>query len=335
MGKITSLFAYKVAGVVEATVDSSSLLKSLGLDPDTPAVPNHMIADSDYYAFLEAVVREEQDGHTLPLRAGNAMCCDDYGAFGLAWKSALDLYGSINRAERYSRVLTSVTSYSLQRTGRDAYLQLFRDGERNLGLRLSNEASLASVLSISREVSTQPVVPIAVHFRHAAPDTTTDHEEFFGCPVCFGADRDALLFSHETLSRPNRLGDAGFAHFFDSHLDEELTQIPADSKLVRRVKLLITSSLSEGTPAISDIAGKLAVSGRTLQRRLSVHGHSFQSLIDDSRRELAVRLLQEKTHSLAEVAFLTGFSEQSAFTRAFKRWMGQTPRSYQNSVNRP
>ena len=73
---------------------------------------------------------------------------------------------------------------------------------------------------------------------------------------------------------------------------------------------------------------ELGMSGRTLQRRLSERGQSFQSLVDLSRRDFASQLLRETEYSLAEIAFLTGFSEQSGFTRAFKRWQGQTPRSY-------
>ena len=70
------------------------------------------------------------------------------------------------------------------------------------------------------------------------------------------------------------------------------------------------------------------MSGRTLQRRLADQGYSYQTLVDESRRQLAKRLLQQTDFSLVEVAFMTGFSEQSAFARAFKRWAGQTPRSY-------
>jgi len=70
------------------------------------------------------------------------------------------------------------------------------------------------------------------------------------------------------------------------------------------------------------------MSGRTLQRRLSDRGYSFQKVVDEARRELAERLLKGTEYPLAEVAFLTGFSEQSAFNRAFKRWAGQTPRSF-------
>jgi AraC-like DNA-binding protein len=79
---------------------------------------------------------------------------------------------------------------------------------------------------------------------------------------------------------------------------------------------------------VSSIASGLAMSARTLQRRLSEQGHSFQGVVDMTRKVLAQRLLAETDYSLAEVAFLTGFSEQSGFSRAFKRWAGQTPRSY-------
>lgn len=90
----------------------------------------------------------------------------------------------------------------------------------------------------------------------------------------------------------------------------------------------MASVLSEGVPTLSLIASELGISARTLQRRLSDQGHSFQGVVDMARQDLAQRLLRETDYSLAEVAFLTGFAEQSGFTRAFKRWAGQTPRSY-------
>ncbi len=332
MGQITSLFAHKVSGIVEPGVDIALLLGRLGLDPTGPVDPSQMITDSDYYAFLESIARAERQGHTLPLRVGAAMCCDDYGAFGLAWKSALNLLGSISRAERYSRVLTSVTSYSAEPVAGGVFAHLHRQGERSLGLRLSNEASLASMLAIGREVATRPLNPLEVHFRHPGPALTEDHETYFACPVYFQSDRDALLFSRDSLEVPNKLGDPGIVSFFDSHLDAELGQLSDESALGRRVKNQLSSSLSEGVPTISDVAGQLAMSGRTLQRKLAEHGYSFQSLVDEARRELAERLLAHSAHSLADIAFLTGFSEQSSFNRAFKRWAGQTPRSFRLSA---
>ncbi len=322
------MFARKVVEEVVGPADKDALLLTLGLERGGPVDPAHMIEDWEYYDFLERVAAVDADPTTVPLRAGAAMRCDDYGAFGLAWKSATTLRGSFDRAERYALVLTSVSLHEVESTVNGAFIHLHREGERRLGLRLSNEATLASIVSISREVASRPFRPEAVHIKHPAPDSITAHEAYFGCPVHFGSDRDALLVSEATLRTPNRLGDAGIVGFFDAHLDAELDQLDDPVGLDGRVRDLVTTSLSEGVPLLSDVASRLAMSGRTLQRRLAEQGTSFQALVDDSRRDLAKRLLRDTEFSLIEVAFMTGFSEQSALTRAFKRWMGRTPGAF-------
>ncbi|MGJ3252497.1 MAG: AraC family transcriptional regulator [Elainellaceae cyanobacterium] len=328
MGQITSLFVRKVVEAVEDDIDKDALLRSLGIEPDSPINPTQMVSDTEYYAFLERIAAAENNGVTLPLRAGAAMRCDDYGAFGLAWKSATNLRGSYERAERYARVLTNVSTYELARVEQGAFMHLHRVGERRLGMRLSNEATIASIVSISQQVSTKAFKPLAVYFKHPAPDTIEGHKAYFGCPIHFDADKDALLVSNESLQTPNQLGDESISRFFDTHLEAELSKLAAPNSLEQRVRIHVSRSLSEGVPTISDVAGHFGMSGRTLQRRLSELGYSYQTLVDESRRQLAEKLLQQTDYSLAEVAFMTGFSEQSAFTRAFKRWAGQTPRSF-------
>ena len=328
MGQITSLFVHKVADIAERAIDTSALLASIGIDPEAPVDPSVMVSDSDYYGFLESIARAEQSGHTLPLRAGNSMRSDDYGVFGLAWKTASNLRASFTRAERYWRVMTSVSVYTVEPADNGAFVHLHREGPRDLGLRLSNEATIASMFTISREIATQPVKLHGIFFKHAGPENIAAHEDFFECPVHFKADRDALLFSDESMRAPNKLGDAGITHYFETQLEAEISQFDDENSLAKQVKKQVTKALSEGVPAISDIASAMAMSGRTLQRKLSEQGLTYQGLVDDARREFAEQLLKQNQHSLSNIAFLTGFSEQSSFNRAFKRWAGQTPRSY-------
>ncbi len=328
MGQITSLFAYKVAGQVSAGVETRDLLRDLGLDPEASIDPRLMLASEDYYAFFAELARRDPDGASLPVRTGAAMRCDDYGAFGLAWKSATDLRGSYARAERFGRRLTNVSTYEVERVPEGALLHLNRAGERDLGMRLSNEATLASITAISREVSTVQFSPLAVFFRHGAPETVDAHVAYFGCPPHFGSDKDALLLSDEALSAKNRLGDESTSAFFDRYLETEEIANSGVASLDRQVRSAVANCLSEGVPTVSDIATRLGMSARTLQRRLSEEGRTYQELVDRARRELARTLLRDTQYSLADVAFLTGFSEQSTFTRAFKRWSGQTPRSF-------
>ncbi len=335
MGQVTSLFAWKVAAQIECAADRAALLRSVGIDPDGPVDPARMLPDDAYYAFFERAARADPDGTALPLRVGASMRADEYGAFGLAWKSAPSLRGSYERAERYARVLTSVTRYELHEAGPEVQMLLHREGERRLGLRLSNEASIASIMAISQQVTTARFQPSAVHFKHPAPESVAGHRAHFGCPVHFASDIDALCVPREQLREPNRLGDPAIARFFDAHLEAELSGLGDDASLEQRVRIQVAQCLSEGIPAISDIAGRLGTSARTLQRRLSDRGLSYQGLVDAARRELAERLLRDTGYPLAEIAFLTGFSEQSAFNRAFKRWAGQTPRSYRLEASPP
>ena len=333
MNQISTLFVHKVVGAATAgdpqdVARRSALLKFVGVDPDAPIDPKLMISDADYYKLCERVAREDDHGPSITIRVGSTMRCDDYGAFGLAWKSAINLRGSYARAERFARVLTSVSLYELRSEGGNNYMMLHRDGERSLGLRLSNEQTITAVTQISREVCQVAFSPDAVHFKHKAPKDISRHEEYFGCPVVFESDRDALQVSDEMLQTPNRLGDPRISEFFDTHLEKEVSELDDNTGLGQQVRIQISQTLSEGVPTISEIATRLGLSARTLQRRLAERGFSYQDLVDAARRELSERLLLGTEYSLAEIAFLTGFSEQSAFTRAFKRWSGQTPRSY-------
>ena len=335
MSEITSLYVYKVVGQASPGVDTADLVRQLGLEPDGPIDPTRMVSSSAYYDFFAALADRDPNGLALPLRIGAAMRSNEYGAFGLAWKSAPNLRGSYARSARYGHVLGSAETYSLEEASGGLFFNLEKAGDGRMGMLLSNEASMSAVDTISREVSTADFSPLAVHFKHAPRGDVSVYEAHFGCPVQFESGRDALLVSAESIDAPNRLGDETIAGFFDRHLEQQLATLGQDNTLELRVRRAVVNVLSEGVPTLSSIAAELAMSARTLQRRLSADGHSFQSVVDTARKDLAQRLLRETDYSIAEVAFLTGFSEQSGFTRAFKRWAGATPRSYRLGVRAP
>ncbi len=313
-------------------VDHDALLASVGLDPDSENDPKKMLADTVYYDLLERIAALI-DVTDLSLRTGASMRLDEYGALGLAWKAAPTLLGSYSRVERFSRVWTSVVEYELRAVNRGTYFILHRTGERRLGLRLSNEATLASAVSISRQVSPVPFAPIEVHLKHPPPRTLEFHQRYFGCPVYFGSDRDALLLSPESLATPNKLGDAGITQFLDRHLENELQEVVSEASIDQLAKDVIARSLSEGIPKMGDVARSLGLSARSLHRRLAVDGLSFRTLTEATRKELAEGLLRDERYSLSEIAFLTGFSEQSAFNRAFKRWIGRSPAAHRKLLS--
>ncbi|MFK7842822.1 MAG: AraC family transcriptional regulator ligand-binding domain-containing protein [Sphingorhabdus sp.] len=334
MSDITSLYVHKVLGHVSAGVETGDLLEDLGLAPDGTVDPKLMVSANQFYDFFAALAARDPDGLSLPTRIGATMKTDEYGAFGLAWKSAPNLRGSLMRSERFGRVMGSAESYTLQECDEGWFFSLDKAGDGRLGMLLSNEASMSAVMTICQEVSTQPFQQLAVYFQHPARGDPAVYQAHFGCPVHFESGRDALLISDQSLSVPNRLGDETIAQFFDQHLEQELAKLAEPESLEKRVRLAVAKMLSEGLPTLSLIASSLGMNARTLQRRLSDQEQSFQNLVDQARRELAQQLLRETDYSLAEIAFLTGFAEQSGFTRAFKRWSGKTPRSYRIGTQR-
>ncbi|MEO0924134.1 MAG: AraC family transcriptional regulator [Pseudomonadota bacterium] len=330
MAYITSLFARKMVAAAGAGVDQRATLAAVGIDPDTPLNPKFMIPATRYYDMLE-IMAEQIDVTELPVHVGESMRCDEYGALGLAWKAAPTLMGSCLRIERYARLWTGVVTYELRDHARGTLFILHRDGERRLGLRLSNEATLASAVSLSRQVCPDQFNPLEVFVKHEQPKSKAFHEAWFGCPVTFSSDLDAVLISREDMERRNILGDVGISRYLTLDLDNELAKVETLPAVVGRAKDAIARALSEGTPRMAAIAKGLGLSVRSLQRRLSEHGLSFQKLTEETRLELAEGLLRDEQYSLAEVAFLTGFSEQSSFTRAFKRWFCVPPATYRKS----
>jgi AraC-like DNA-binding protein len=313
------------------SVDGQALLRSVGLEPDEALDVTQMIADDAYYDLLEHIAAAMDDAFELPLKVAPLMRPDDYGALGLAWKSAPTVQGSLERVERFCRLWTDNLSYEIRNRPDGIDFVVHRSGQRRLGMRLSNEATLASATSLIRQTSSPHFRPLAVSLKHPAPRSTSAHERYFGCPVRYGCGDDALSISYDALARSNRLADDGISRFLISHLEAELESVGIDTPLEDLVSREVSRSLSDGVPRMVDVARRLAVSDRTLHRRLAERNLTFKTLVDSTRRDVAENLLRTSRYSLTEVAFLTGFSEQSAFNRAFKRWTGQTPTAFREA----
>lgn len=266
------------------------------------------------------------------MKLGASMRCEDLGAVGLAWKSSPTLMDGWARAERYVGVVAGVRALELVREKDRTEVRFLRlTDEGSVGARLSNEATFASFTAICREASGRNFKPERALCAHELIGDRDFIEDHLGCPIEDRAGVNAMVMSNSDLNLPNAVGDDAISRFFDQRVEEMLAAIETDVPIAMQVKAEIARNLSGGVPKLSDVAGAMGMSGRTLQRKLADQDAVFQDLVDQSRRELSERLLRTTQYPLVEIAFLTGFAEQSGFTRAFKRWAGQTPRSYRLS----
>lgn len=165
----------------------------------------------------------------------------------------------------------------------------------------------------------------------AEPADRSEHDRILGVPLRFGEPCYAICGRTARLDRPLPRADANLAAFLESQAQEALDRVPADDDVVTRVRRAIAAELPHGNPGVDGVAGALGTTGRSLRRRLSAEGTSHRQLLDQVRSELALRALDEGELSLGEVAFLVGYSDASAFHKAFRRWTGQSPRDYRRS----
>lgn len=330
MSTVTAQIALRFAAASRASADE--LLAPLRLSPDLGRAEalNVSVPVSAYYDMLERAAPPDDLG--LPLRYGASVRPEDFGAMGLALKTAMTIREALERVVRYIVVLSDSLEYRLHATeGGASFRLLARPGDRR-GARIANEGALAALITLLRQIADEPVDPVSVRFRHGGPVSDAQHRELFRCPVHFEADTDALDFDGATLATEARLGDEGLSAFLLAQL-ETLREQHVDRSIAASVRGAVTDALCDGPPSRDAIARRLGMSERTLHRRLAEQGLGFRAIADQARREVAEQLLALTGHSLAEVAFLTGFSDQSAFSRAFKRWVGQTPGAFRQAAS--
>lgn len=233
-------------------------------------------------------------------------------------------------------VMTAARRY-LPLTRPRARMHLVPDGD-GVWMRFSNtdprvhhhgphaEFAMAAVTKLLRVASGREDLPDAVEFAHLRRAGVADTEAQFGCSVQFGAAQHGVRLPDAALSAPLVSRDAALQAHLTSYGDLLLLERhPAEPGLVHLAEAAILTALPRAAPTLESTAAEVGVSPRTLRRRLAAEGLSFRHLLDDLRRMLARAYLADPEISLAEVAFLLGFAEQSSFTTAHRRWTGQSP----------
>lgn len=170
--------------------------------------------------------------------------------------------------------------------------------------------------------------PALIRFEFPAPrppEPVGEHARVFGCGIEFGAEATEMIVERAVWDTAVATADPGLVALLRRQADEVLHRLPAASGFVDEVREVVRARLTESNQGIEQVAGELHMSPRTLQRRLAEEDTSYASLVDEVRLEAAKQALADPTNSLADIAFLIGFEEQSSFSRAFKRWTGTSP----------
>ncbi len=317
---------------VELGIDRRELLEAEGLPADYAFDPDLALPyrpDGGAAALVMARV----ECPDLGIRFAENCVAADYHALGFAVVASRTVREGIVRTVRYSRMLTTTGHFQLLEGPKHATVTWYRDVPRTPVTDVGDETAIAQFLQICRLSTGIHVCPELVTFRHAAPPSLDAHHGFFGCRVLFDSDSDSLCLDPTLLDRPLGGADEALVAFFEGYLLARTATSPSPPTLLEQVRRSILTNLATGVPTAAEVARNLGMSDRSLRRHLGREGETYRGLLQSVRFESARALLQDPRNSIAEVAFLLGYADAGAFSRAFRRETGRSPKAFRSSAS--
>lgn len=297
---------------------------ALGLRRDQLGVERR-IPFEKHCALMDLAAEVTGDDH-FGLRFGATQAFDNSSVLGYILRNSPSIGAAIRNAARYVRVHVDGVQISLMFAGPEARL-VYRLIDPSIAVsRHYAELLMVYAMHVFRLAADETWSPDEVWFRHGPPADLAPYRHYFGAPVRFHRSEYTTVFDRGILGRPLRTFDQQLLGILEEHANMILAQLPPpDDDLLGKLEQFVVGALPDDRAGISAAARALGMSTRTLQRRLRERGIAFAGLVDEVRRRLSARYLADGTLTLGEIAWLLGYSESSAFNRAYRRWTGRSP----------
>jgi AraC-like DNA-binding protein len=307
-------------------LDVERIVHEAGLEMRTLNREEAWIPFPKHAALVEIAAHETGDDY-FGLHTAEQVDPRDFGALGYVGLSSKTLGDALLNLERYLATITEAFRIELSLDGDFAYVTNHPAHSSFVRYRQAMELGNAVFVKAYQFFTKSKIAPAGVQFVHRYDGDTQEHEKVLGCPVTFGNKQDQVILNRRDLGTPIETADDRLLRILTTHCDD-LLERRASSKSEQMIKLerTIVELLPKGQAKAKIVATELGMSERTLVRNLAEMGTSFSEIINQLRHELALKYLRQSELNLTQVAFLLGYSNQSAFTAAFKRATGHAPR---------
>lgn len=314
-------------------LDTAQILQAARLDRAAVDDPDARIPIEQASALWQKAYELSGDPN-LALHAIEVLPFGAYRVIDFLAASAPTIGAALANVSAYFPLINDVVRLPYAVGDREVTLGVDAPSRPGVITRPYAEYTLAAVLLRTRVATNQRFMLVRVDFSHARPADVSEHARIFECPVQFGAPACQLVIARDVWDTPRTGTNPALFAVLETHARMLLDQLPRQTETASRVRRAIEGELRGGNPRLESIAKQLAMSPRTLQRRLRDEGVAFDELLDDLRFRAARTYLTQRDIAGAEVAYLLGFAEPSSFNHAFKRWSGQTPTEYRRLAGR-
>ena len=314
----------------EAGLAPDELLTSAGLSAPALADGRQML-DADQLVRLTRAAASLLGDADLGLRLGQRFEFATMGAFPYVVMNAPNVEIALRNMARYSASLVEGVHVAFISEEGTARFELAFGEFDAMVHRHVTEAAAVIFVRFLRELIGDDWAPLRVGFPHARPASLEEHQDYFDCELGFGEPTTSISFDPDILTIAIDAADRDLLPIIERHLDEVIEAESHSDEFRRRLEVSVAGRVCDGHPNIRATARELGLSVRTLQRRLDDRGLCYRDLVAQVRERLAIRYLCDTNISLGEIAFLLGYSELSAFDRAFRTWQHDSPRRYRRT----
>ncbi|HVJ19926.1 MAG TPA: AraC family transcriptional regulator ligand-binding domain-containing protein [Polyangiaceae bacterium] len=316
-------------------LDAEGLRKAAGLSDEMLSDPDGRIPVERYVALWEAIHAEPR-ALSFGLWLGKSLNVGALGVVGYVMQHAQDIRAALYCLERFNGLLGDGVGPQISERGEHVVLHRVEPPRLARIPSLSIAAPLGTVTLVRELAGLAPAEPLAIEagFQHPAPpeEALAELAASLACPLRFNEGETRLVLPRSILERAVIAPNVGLSAYLERHAEALQARVRSSVSLAGQVREMLTARLREGEPEQGAVAQALALSERTLQRRLQEEGVTFAELMDEVRADLSRMYLADPKLAVFEVAFLLGYSEPSAFNRAFKRWTGQSPSEFRRST---
>jgi AraC-like DNA-binding protein len=310
------------------------LLRERGIAIDTPIVRGVNLDDPDAripHRIAVSLLRQVAQGtgdEAIGIHAAEHVHPGDFDVLEYAAQSSSTMGESVLIMNRYLRLVHDAAEFSLDVVGSEAFWRYGFPPGVALPPPAAEYFMAIFVILGRRYAGCDFLSGGAALFAHPKPRDVTEHERVFGKTVRFGQTQNALVMPVAALSLPMVKSDPALRTLLERVAKEMVERMPKADALTSQIRPLLAAELGRGDPGIVTLARHLHMTPRTLRRRLREIGTTHRDILETLRKELALRYLSERAIGTTEVAFLLGYSNASAFHKAFKRWTGVSASEY-------
>jgi AraC-like DNA-binding protein len=307
-------------------LDTEALITAVGLSRERLADPDGRLLGSEVGALWAKAYELSRDP-VLSLHAAEACPIGAYKVLDYISANARDVGEAFRHVTRYFKLINTAVRLPIDESGDPVTFDVVSESGGAAAISRPYAEFCLAVFVLHVRGTTGIEFPVQrVCFTHPRPTDTREHERIFGCPVQFEAEHNRLYLERSAWEWSTTAAHAGVFEVLIEHADILLAKLPPGPDLIGRTRKAISERLRGGDPSLAGVARELGMSERSLQRHLRELGYSYNGLADEVRHATARLYLAQRDMALAEIGYLLGFADQSAFNRAFKRWTGSTPK---------